>query len=1147
MPPLSLTPAYNSDFHQLDVSVMDRELYSFPFDNTTIGQVILDLMELKGIDNYVALVDNSPKTNMIPIYVSSPVTEILNLIKDNDQFPTTPLSNKLQPNRNVSTRKQRFSIYIVSIPDYQNLLEIQSLNLTTKSILKRAKRHKINILLPNHSVIKYNLDPSRTFKEINDNIFQKLCKIYGSNNIAKPDHFVLRIADSKFEYKSNEETFQECPEMVAALEKQVRNPEFIIFSLYMTCNPNNFLETIVNDAKELDLSLPQLSLETQSLYASMSKNRHIVESERNNKISNNPLLARMRISQTDPPLYTCTKTNVAIKCELRAGITEATVTGTSILVSYLVSADQAIQQLISRIENHSKINIGKDASEFVLLVTGTDEVIAGEYNLVEFMSVRQFLVSNQPVMNVTLALKSQIIDSIKNKELAATPMEEPDESDFVPSITATSQGSLCISNLKLTTPMSIMIRSFKHFPAGVKNVGVTVAIINGTQTICDPVTLPVQKGGSKHILINQSVSFPATPRVLPRSARLSISVFDYDQRKKYLKKPKKKKHNGNIASMNFPLFTHDGWLNQGKMKRKMWPKHYLDFFLTTSQSNESGSVVCNFDLPIYRFPVFHQVPEVRPPSNRVSLHLKIEEIKRLGQLENLDVLQTLSAEDKTLIWNNRAKFLNDTQMLPLVLQSLDYTSPLQVAEIPYILKEWAPISSTEALSLLDPKFADLDVRKYAVSRLENLNDNELMLYMLQLVQALKFELYDDSPLAHFLLRRGLAEPKFLGHQLFWQLISEAHISQIRQRFSAVLVNFIYGIGSYRKELKTGYRFTQKLVELNTDLCKLSHIEATEQFKIRLKDVEIPDEFHLPMDPRLVVDSFILEDCKVMNSKKKPFWLTFHNAAPFSTEPVKTMFKVGDDLRQDQLTLQIMKVMEHLWRQNQVDLRMNCYGVLPTGFNQGFIEVVPNSITEQVLQQEGGRWTGVFKTNTMKDFLEKNNSSQINLNIAKENFLLSSAGYAVSSCVIGLADRHPGNIMVQRDGHFFHIDFGHFLGNFKKKLGYQREDAPFHFSPACAEALGGVGSEQYKRFEETCANAYNILRNNANLLMSMMLLMLGTGIPELQKPEDITYMKNMLNLSLSNEDAAAIFRKYIQMSLDSTKTTVNNWIHNLVVG
>ena len=239
-------------------------------------------------------------------------------------------------------------------------------------------------------------------------------------------------------------------------------------------------------------------------------------------------------------------------------------------------------------------------------------------------------------------------------------------------------------------------------------------------------------------------------------------------------------------------------------------------------------------------------------------------------------------------------------------------------------------------------------------------------------------------------------------------------------------------------------------------------------------------------------------------------------------------------------------MEHIWRENQLDLRMSCYSVLPTGLNQGFIEVVPNSVTVQALQQMEGKWTGVFKTNIMTDFLKANNSTDVTLNIAKENFLYSSAGYAVASCVLGIADRHPGNIMVQRDGHFLHIDFGHFLGNFKKKLGYQREDAPFHFSPACAEALGGVGSEQYKRFEQLNGKAFNLLRHNANLLISMMLLMLGMGIPELHKPEDITYMKDMLKLNLTDEEADATFRKYTQMSLDSTKTAVNNWIPNIVV-
>ena len=34
------------------------------------------------------------------------------------------------------------------------------------------------------------------------------------------------------------------------------------------------------------------------------------------------------------------------------------------------------------------------------------------------------------------------------------------------------------------------------------------------------------------------------------------------------------------------------------------------------------------------------------------------------------------------------------------------------------------------------------------------------------------------------------------------------------------------------------------------------------------------------------------------------------------------------------------------------------------------------------------------------------------------------------------------LVVNEDGHIFHIDFGHFLGHFKKKFGINRERVPF---------------------------------------------------------------------------------------------------------
>lgn len=107
----------------------------------------------------------------------------------------------------------------------------------------------------------------------------------------------------------------------------------------------------------------------------------------------------------------------------------------------------------------------------------------------------------------------------------------------------------------------------------------------------------------------------------------------------------------------------------------------------------------------------------------------------------------------------------------------------------------------------------------------------------------------------------------------------------------------------------------------------------------------PTEFSLAIDPRIVVNQIIHKDCKLFSSKKMPINLKLGTKSYLGIQrDMRTIFKTGDDLRMDMVAIQLIRIMDRLWLDNGIDLRMKPYKVMSTWDHTGIIEMVPNSTT-----------------------------------------------------------------------------------------------------------------------------------------------------------------------------------------------------------
>uniref|UniRef100_A0A8C3TWN8 Phosphatidylinositol 4,5-bisphosphate 3-kinase catalytic subunit beta isoform n=1 Tax=Catharus ustulatus TaxID=91951 RepID=A0A8C3TWN8_CATUS len=780
-----------------------------------------------------------------------------------------------------------------------------------------------------------------------------------------------------------------------------------------------------------------------------------------------------------------------------------------------------------RLTIHGKEDEEVDPADYVLQVSGRLEYVFGDHPLIQFQYIRNCVMS-RTLPQLTL-VECCTIKKMCEQEMIAIEAAINRKSSNLPLPLPPKKTRATTSVWDISNPFKIiLLKGNKLNTEENAKVHVRAGLFHGTELLCKTIVSTEISGRSDHVW-NEVLEFEINVCDLPRMARLCFAVYavmDKMKTKKSTKSMNPSKYQTirkagkvhyPVAWVNTMVFDYKGHLRSGELVLHSWSSFpdELEEMLNPMGTVQTNPYTENATALHIRFQEYSKQPVNYPPFDKILE--KAAEIARnsdnaamagrggkkfyvvLKDIMERDPLSQLCENEMDLIWTLRYDCReNFPQSLPKLLLSLKWNKLEDVAQLQALLQIWPKLLPREALELLDFNYPDQYVREYAVGCLRQMSDEELSQYLLQLVQVLKYEPFLDCALSRFLLERALGNRR-IGQMLFWHLRSEVHIPAVSVQFGLILEAYCRGSVAHMKVLAKQVEALNKMKTLNS----LIKLNAMKQSKAKGKDAmhtclkqnayrEALSDLQSPLNPSVILSELHVEKCRYMDSKMKPLWIVYNNKM-FGGDLVGIIFKNGDDLRQDMLTLQILRLMDILWKEAGLDLRED-------------------------------------------------------LDRAIEEFTLSCAGYCVATYVLGIGDRHSDNIMVRKNGQLFHIDFGHILGNFKSKFGIKRERVPFILTYDFIHVIqqGKTGNtEKFGRFRQYCEEAYLILRKHGNLFITLFALMLTAGLPELTSVKDIQYLKDSLALGKSEEEALKQFKQKFDEALRESWTTKVNWMAHTV--
>ena len=556
---------------------------------------------------------------------------------------------------------------------------------------------------------------------------------------------------------------------------------------------------------------------------------------------------------------------------------------------------------------------------------------------------------------------------------------------------------------------------------------------------------------------------------------------------------------------------------------------------------------------------------------------------QINEVLNMPDFIELESKNSILFWSHRYELLkkNTPYALTKIMNSVKWGDVKSENEfIKNILTPWKTVEICDILYMLSRKFSvnklypntngvldNFDgmkkIREYAIKKLSGHSNEDLNFILLQLVQAIRYENISlknvNSPLVQFLIER-CCKDIILSTSFFWFIECESDTSDqgpktnevnetITKIYGLIRDKFFEDIKKYPENFKiinNEVAFKAGLVKISDMLSKVGKVENKKKELHNLienteKSFFQDSEYYLPIDPKLKIKGTIKEGCTVFKSAKCPVKYTFQlteDTKEFNhhddKDHIRVMFKYGDDLRQDQLILQMINYMDSLLKNMHLDYEFTTYKTLATSKSDGFVEFVPNSKTIFDIKKEYNNQIKAFYEEISKVNGETNNELY---NKKLESYINSCAGYCVVTYILGIGDRHLENLMIDNNGRLFHIDFGYILGKDPKPM-----PPPIKLCKEMVECMGGKGSKNYEEFQQKCVNAYWVLRDNARVIVNMFYLMIDSGIPELNNIDNLKKLHEKFVPQKNKQEASNYILDNLKESVDAMMPVFMEKLH-----